>query len=73
MGAAFDYDGKLLGEFTGSTKEEVFSELNKQFPEAAHIEIHALLQRKAELTKRRARNRRREQIAKATRKRQRQR
>lgn len=39
MGAAYDYDGNVLGEAQGDTAEEVLNRLKSTFPEAAEIRI----------------------------------
>ncbi len=39
MGQAYDGHGRCLGSATGQTKQEVFDDLNRRFPDAAEIVI----------------------------------
>jgi hypothetical protein len=41
VGQAFDQDGRVLGEATGSSKKEVFDELMKKHPDAHEIRIRS--------------------------------
>lgn len=41
MGQAFDRDGQVLGDALGDTKQHVFEQLDRAFPEAAEIRIRA--------------------------------
>jgi hypothetical protein len=42
MGQALDREGKVLGEATGSTKREVFEELQRRHPDADEIRIKSV-------------------------------
>lgn len=42
MGQALDRDGRVLGEMTGDTKEEVFNALNRAHKDAAEIRIRTM-------------------------------
>lgn len=41
MGEAFDRDGQVLGAALGDTKQHVFEQLDRAFPDASEIRIRA--------------------------------
>lgn len=81
MGAAYDYSGNVIGEYVGDSETEVMTELRRRHPDAAEIRVRhgespvvaqqrhdkALMQ-----AARKRRNRRRDALAKASRRRNRQ-
>jgi hypothetical protein len=42
MGQAFDESGRVLGEAFGTTKQEVFDKLHREFNDAAEIRIRSM-------------------------------